>query len=52
MYKSREKKLIDINNLIAEIQKVKGIEKEIASTNWKKTIAFTKKWHIINNIVP
>ena len=52
VYKSREKKLIDINNLIAEIQKVKGIEKEIASTNWKKTIAFTKKWHIINNIVP
>ena len=52
VYKSRERKLININNLIAEIRKVKRIEKEIALTNSKKTIAFTKKWHIINNIVP
>ena len=52
VYKSREKKPININNLIAEIQKVKQIEKEIALTNSKKMIAFTKKWRIINNIVP
>ena len=52
MYKSREEKLININNLIAEIRKVKRIEKEIALTNSKKTIAFTKKWHIIIKIVP
>ena len=52
VYKSREKKLININNLIAEIRKVKRIEKEIALTNSKKPITFTKKWHIINNIVP
>ena len=52
VYKSREYKLTNINNLIAEIRKVKRIEKEIALTNLKKTIAFTKKWHIINNIVP
>ena len=52
VYKSREKKLININNLMAEIRKIKRIEKEIALTNSKKTIAFTRKWHIINNIVP
>ena len=52
VYKSREKKLLNINNLIAEIQKIKRIEKEIALPNSKKTIAFTRKWHIIDNIVP
>ena len=52
VYKSREKKLLNINNLIAEIQKIKRIVKEIALPNSKKTIAFTKKWHITNNIVP
>ena len=50
VYKSREKKLLNINNLIAEIQKIKRIEKEIALPNSKKTIAFTRKWHMINNI--
>ena len=39
------------SGVIAEIRKVKRIEKEIALTNSKKTIAFTKKWHIINNNV-
>ena len=52
VYKSREKKLLNINNLIAEIQKIKRIEKEIALPNSKKTIAFKRKWYIINNIVP
>ena len=52
VYKYREKKLLNINNLIAEIQKIKRIEKEIALPNSKKTIAFTRKWHIIDNIVP
>ena len=52
VYKSREKKFININNLIAEIGKVKRVEKETALTNSKKEIAFTKKWHIINHIVP
>ena len=47
-----KKKLINTNNLIAEIRKVKIIGKEIALTNSKETIAFTRKWHIINNIVP
>ena len=51
VYKSRKKKLININNLIAEIRKVKRIEKETALTNSKKTIAFIKTLHIINNIV-
>ena len=32
-----------INNLIPEIRKGKRIEKEIALTNSKKTIAFTGK---------
>ena len=49
---SEKKKLSIINNLIAEIQKIKRIEKEIALLNSKKTIAFTRKWHIIDNIVP
>ena len=52
VFKPREKKFINLNNLIAEIQKVKRIEKEIALTNSMKTIAFTKKWLIINNIIP
>ena len=52
VYKSREKKLININNLIAEIRKGKRIEKEIALTISKKIITFTKKCRIINNIVP
>ena len=40
VYKSREKKLLNINTLIAEIRKIKRIEKEIALPNSKKTIAF------------
>ena len=36
--KSREKKFININNLIAETRKVKRIEKEIGLNNSKKTI--------------
>ena len=52
MYKSREKKFININNLIAEIGKVKAIEKQIFLTNSKPTLALTKKWHIINSIIP
>ena len=43
MYISRDKKFLNINNLIAEIQKVKRIENEIALPNSKKTIAFTRK---------
>ena len=44
-------KLINIKNVIAENRKVKRIEKEIALTNSNKTIAFTRKRHVINNIV-
>ena len=43
VYNSREKKFININNLTADIQKVKKLEKEIALINSKKAIAFTKK---------
>ena len=52
VYKSREKKLLNINNLMAEIQKIKRIENEIALPNSRTTIAFTRKWHIIDIIVP
>ena len=52
VFKSREKKFINWNNLIAEIWKVKRIEKEIALTNSMKTIAFRKKWLAINNTIP
>ena len=36
VYKSREKKLLKINTLIAEIRKIKRIEKEIALPNSRK----------------
>ena len=50
-FRSREKKFINLNNLIAEIRKVKVIEKETALANSGKIIAFTKKWLIKNNII-
>ena len=43
VFKLRENKSININNLIAEIRKFKRIEKEVALNNSKKTTAFTKK---------
>ena len=43
VYRSREKQFIHINNLIAEIKSAKAIEKEIATSNSKKTIAFKNK---------
>ena len=50
VFMSREK-FININKIIiAEIRKVKRIEKEVDLTNSKKTIAVTDKWHITNNI--
>ena len=36
---------------MAEIRKVKRIEKEIALNESKKTIAFSKKWHLADNII-
>ena len=51
VYKSREKKFININNLIAEIRKVKRIEKEIALNNSMKTTAFRKTWHLTDDII-
>ena len=39
----QKKKFINLNNLIAEIRKVKRIEKEIALTNSMKTSVFKKK---------
>ena len=52
VFKFKEKKFINLNDLIVEIQKVKMIGKEIALNNSMKTIAFTKKLLIINNIIP
>ena len=37
---------------MAKIEKIKRIEKEITLPNSKKTVAFTRKWHIIDNIFP
>ena len=45
-----EKKFININNFMAEIRKVKRIEKEIALNNQKK-IVFRKKWYLTDNII-
>ena len=42
VYKSREKRFININNLMAEIWKIKIIEKDITLNNSKKTVAVTK----------
>ena len=42
-FKFIEKKFININNLIADIGKVKRIKKEVTFTIPKKAIAFTKK---------
>ena len=52
VFKSREKKFINLNNLIDKIRKVKATEKEIALTDSMKTISFTRKWLITNNIIP
>ena len=52
VYESGEEKFININNLIAEIRKVKKIEKEIALNSSKKSIAFRKKWHLTDSIIP
>ena len=51
VYKPREKKFININDLIAGICKVKRIEKEIALNNSMKATAFRKKWLLTDNII-
>ena len=51
VYKSREKKFVNINNLIAQIRKVKRIQKEIALNNSLKRIAFRKTWYLTDNII-
>ena len=51
VYKSREKKFININNLIVEICKVKRIEKEIGLNNSMKATAFRNKWLLTDNII-
>ena len=48
---SREKQFIHINKLIAEIKSEKAIEKEISTSNSKKTIAFKNKRHITSDII-
>ena len=50
-YRSREKQFIHINSLIAEIKSAKAIEKQIATSNSRKTIAFKNKWNITNDII-
>ena len=49
VYRSREKQFVHFNNLIAEIKLANAIEKEIATSNSKKTIAFKSKQHITND---
>ena len=51
VYRSREKQFLHINNLIVEIKSAKAIEKLIATSNSKNTIAFKTKWHIANDII-
>ena len=50
VYKSRGKKFININNLIARIRKVKRVEKEIALNDSMKTTAFRKKFNNLNGL--
>ena len=47
-YKPRKKNFININNLVAEIQKIKKIEKEIALNN-SEYGCFYKKYHLTVN---
>ena len=47
----REKQFIHITNLLAEIKSAKAMEKEIATSNSRKTVGFKNKWHIINDII-
>ena len=51
VYRSREKQFIYIYNFFAEIKSAKAIEKEIGTSNSKKTIAFKNKWHITSDII-
>ena len=48
--KSREKMSINVNNLIAEIRKVKRIEKKTALNKVNETVSFTKECYVIINI--
>ena len=48
--KSREKMSINVNNLIAEIRKVKRIEKETALNKVNEKVSFTKECYVIINI--
>ena len=43
VYRSRERQFIHINNRIAEIKSAKAAEKDIATSNSKKAIAFKNK---------
>ena len=51
VYRSGEKQFIHINTHIAGTKSAKAIEKEIATSNSKKTIPFKSKWHITNDII-
>ena len=53
-FQSREKKFVNINIIIAEIWKVKRIEKEIALNNAIKQLLLQKmasnRWQVFNNV--
>ena len=51
MYTNPEKKALKYKQCHGGNSKKKRIEKEIDLPNSKKTIAFTRKWHIIDNTV-
>ena len=54
VYRSREKQfsIIQMNNLVSEIRKIKRFEKEIASYNTKKLKLYRKKWQITDSKIP
>ena len=43
-YQSRERGILNLNNLIKNAAKVKKLERKIASVCKRKTIQFNNKW--------
>ena len=43
-YKSKERRVLHLNNLIKNVTKVKKLERKIASICKKKAVQFNNKW--------
>ena len=52
IFKSQKKHRLNINELLANILKIKKPEKVTAFSNVKKVAAYNKKWDITNRKLP